>query len=52
MVGDQLGEPVDLAVAHLQHAAGVLEHRARLQPPEGDDLRDLVAAVFAAGRSG
>ena len=45
MVGDQLGEPVDLAIAHLQHAAGILEHRARLQLSEGDDLRDLVAAI-------
>ena len=45
MVGDQLGEPVDLAVGHLQHAAGVLEHGARLQLPEGDDLGDLVGAV-------
>jgi hypothetical protein len=45
MVGDQLGQPVDLAVGHLQHPAGVLQHRARLQFPEGDDLRDLVAAV-------
>ena len=46
MVGDQLGEAIDLAIAHLEHAAGVLEHRARLQFTEGDDLRDLIAAVF------
>ncbi len=46
MVGDELGEPVDLAVAHLQHPPGVLEHRASLQPPEGDDLGDAVASVF------
>ena len=52
MVGHQLRQPVDLAVGHLQHAAGVLEHRPRLQPPEGDDLRDPVAAVLAAGRRG
>ena len=50
MIGDELGEAIDLAVAHLQHAAGVLEHGPRLQPPEGDDLRDLVAPVLAAGR--
>jgi hypothetical protein len=31
VVRDQLGQPVDLAVGHLQHAAGVLEHGARLQ---------------------
>ena len=41
-----LAEPVDLAVGHLQHAADVAQHRARLQRSEGDDLRDLVAAVF------
>src|SRR3954447_14527521 len=36
-----------MAVTHLEHSAGVLEHRPRLQSPEGDDLRDLVAAVLA-----
>ena len=41
-----LAEPVDLAVGHLQHAADVAQHGARLQRAEGDDLRDLVAAVF------
>ena len=46
MVGDQLGEPVDLAIAHLQDAAGILEHRPGLQPPECDDLGDLVAAIL------
>jgi len=46
MVGDQLREPVDLAVGHLQDPAGVLEHGSRLQPPEGDDLRHPVAAVL------
>ena len=47
VVGDELGEAVDLAVAHLQHAAGVLEHGAGLQAAEGDDLGNPVAAVFA-----
>ncbi len=47
VVGDQLGEAVDLAVRHLQHAPDVLEHGARLELPEGDDLRDLPAAVAA-----
>ena len=46
MVGDELGEPVDMAVTHLQHAPRVLEHGARLEAPEGDDLRHPVAAVF------
>ena len=41
----QLAEPVDLAVGHLQHAADVAQHAARLQRAEGDDLRHLVAAV-------
>ncbi len=41
----QLAELVDLAVRHLQHAADVAQHAARLQRAEGDDLRDLVAAV-------
>ena len=41
-----LGELVDLAVRHLQHAADVAQHGARLQRTEGDDLPDLVAAVF------
>ena len=45
VVGDQLGEPVDLAVGHLQHPAGVLEDGAGLQLSEGDDLGDLVGAV-------
>ena len=46
VVGHQLGEAVDLAIAHLEHAPGVLEHGTRLQLTEGDDLRDLIATVF------
>ena len=42
----QLAELVDLTVRHLQHAADVAQHAARLQRAEGDDLRDPVAAVF------
>ena len=41
-----LGEPVDLAIGHLQDAADVAQHRAGLQRTEGDDLADLVAAVL------
>ena len=41
----ELAELVDLPVRHLQHAADVAQHAARLQRAEGDDLRDLVAAV-------
>ncbi len=41
----QLGQLVDLAIRHLQHAADVAQHAARLQGAEGDDLGDLIAAV-------
>ena len=41
----QLGQLVDLPIGHLQHAADVAQHAARLQRAEGDDLRHLVAAV-------
>ena len=47
----QLAELVDLAVRHLQHAADVAQHAARLQRAEGDDLRDPVAAVALPARS-
>ena len=41
-----LAQPIDLAVGHLQDAAYVAQHRARLQRSECDDLCDLVASVF------
>ena len=41
----QFCQLVDLPVGHLQHAADVAQHAARLQRAEGDDLGDLVAAV-------
>ncbi len=43
---DHLGDAVDLAVGHLQHAADVANAGPRLQRPEGDDLGDVVGAVF------
>src|SRR4051812_45006360 len=46
MAGYELGEPVDVAVAHLEHSTGVLEHRPRLQASEGDDLCNLVSTVL------
>ena len=46
IVGHQLAELVDLAIAHLLHAADVAQHGARLQAAEGDDLRDAVGAIF------
>ena len=42
----ELAQLVDLAIGHLQHAADVAQHAARLQGAEGDDLGDVVAAVF------
>ena len=41
----QFCQLVDLPIGHLQHAADVAQHAARLQRTEGDDLRHLVAAV-------
>ena len=41
----ELAQLVDLAVGHLQHAADVAQHAARLQGAEGDDLRHPVAAI-------
>ena len=45
-VRDQLGDAVDVGERHVQHAADVLDRRARAQRAEGDDLRDLLAAVL------
>ena len=46
VVRDELGEPVNLTIAHLKHAARILEHCARFQTSEGNDLRDGIMAVF------
>ena len=46
VVRDQLGQPVDLTIAHLEHAACIFQNRARLHRPEGDDLRDMICAIF------
>jgi hypothetical protein len=46
MVGHHLAQPVDLAIAHLQDAAGIAQHRARLHLAEGDDLGDVIVPVF------
>ncbi len=42
----QLAQAVDLPVRHLQHAADIAQHAARLQRAEGDDLCHLLAAVL------
>ena len=47
IVRHQLAQPVDLTVRHLQHAADVAQHGARLQLAVGDDLRDAVVPVLA-----
>ena len=44
----QLGELVDLAERHLQHAPDIAHHAARQERAEGDDLRDAVGAVALA----
>ena len=47
----QLAQLVDLPVRHLQHAADVAQHAARLQRAEGDDLRRPDRARSAPARS-
>ena len=42
----ELGDAVDLAVGHAEHAADVAQHGARLQLAEGDDRGDPVLAVL------
>ena len=44
----ELAEPIDLAVGHLQHAADVAQHRARLELAEGDDVGHAMRAVAFA----
>ncbi len=44
--GDQVRQPVHLPIGQLHHAADILDNRAGLQCSEGDDLRDLLAAIL------
>ena len=46
IVRHELAQPVHLAVRHLQHAADVAQHGARLQLAVGDDLGDAVGAIL------
>ena len=46
VVRDQLGNPVNLRIGHLQHTPDIAKRRTRLQRTEGDDLRHPVIAVF------
>ena len=48
IVGDQLAQAVDAAVAKAEHAADIAEHGAGLELAEGDDLGDAVLAVAPA----
>ena len=43
---DQFGDLVDIGIRHSHNAAHVADRRARLHGPEGDDLRDVLRAVF------
>ena len=45
-VGHQLGDALHVGEGHFEHAADVLDRGARAQGVEGDDLRDLLAAVL------
>ena len=47
LVGDRLGDAVDLAVAHAQDAADIPDGGAREHRAEGDDLGHVVGAVLA-----
>ena len=46
IVRHQLAQAVHLPIGHRKHPADVAQYGAGLQFPEGDDLRDPVAAVF------
>ena len=41
----QFCQLVDLPIGHLQYATDVAQHAPRLQCSEGNDLRDLIAAI-------
>ena len=45
--GNELGDAVDVAVGHVEGAAAVLDGGLGGHGVEGDDLRDLLAAVLA-----
>ncbi len=43
---DLLGDPIDVGIRHVERAPDVAHHGLRLHRPEGDDLRDVLAAVL------
>ncbi len=44
----QLGELVDLAERHFEHAPDIAQHAARQERAESDDLRDAILAIALA----
>ena len=48
-VWHQLGHPVDLVEGNVHDASHIPDSRARLERPEGDNLRHLVLAIFLRG---
>ena len=46
VVRHEFAEPIDLSIRHLQHAADVAQHGARLQLSVRNDLCDAIVAVF------
>ena len=49
--GNELGDAVDVAVGHAEHAPDVAHHRLGGHGAVGDDLRDALAAVLAGPRT-
>ena len=43
---NRLGDPINLRIAHAKYATTVAQHGLRRHGAVGDDLADLVAAVF------
>ena len=50
LVGNQLRDPVHVAVGHIERAAGIFQRRFRGHRSEGDDLRHALLAVCLGAR--
>ena len=46
VVGDQLGNPVNLWIGHFQHPPNITQRGPCLQRSKGDDLRHPVMTIF------
>ena len=46
LIGNELRQPVHVAVRHIERAAHILDRRLRRHRPESDDLRHALVAVF------